>query len=123
MHVYYAPTIWGNLLLPPSTANWPCLPDDEQHSADDHEDNPDGLQYADAQKIPEQRQDNPDDQHDQSLPEDRLLTIKEIAARFRVSKMTVYRMVHARELNAIAVGKSFRIPESEVHKYLKGREV
>lgn len=37
----------------------------------------------------------------------------------RVSKMTVYRLVHAGELQAVQVGRSFRIPESAVTEYLK----
>ena len=38
----------------------------------------------------------------------------------RVSKMTVYRMVHAGELPAVRVGRSFRVPEDAVHQYLRG---
>jgi excisionase family DNA binding protein len=37
----------------------------------------------------------------------------------RVSKMTVYRLVHSGELTAVRVGRSFRVPESAVHAYLK----
>ncbi|PRY59319.1 excisionase family DNA binding protein [Knoellia remsis] len=37
----------------------------------------------------------------------------------RVSKMTVYRMVHGGELPAVRVGRSFRVPEDEVQKYLR----
>ena len=37
----------------------------------------------------------------------------------RVSKMTVYRMVHAGELPAVRVGRSFRVPEKAVHDYLR----
>ena len=47
------------------------------------------------------------------------LTIAEVAARMRVSKMTVYRMVHAGELPAVRVGRSFRVPESAVEDYLR----
>jgi excisionase family DNA binding protein len=36
----------------------------------------------------------------------------------RVSKMTVYRLVHAGTLPAIRVGRSFRVPEQAVHDYL-----
>ena len=36
----------------------------------------------------------------------------------RVSKMTVYRLVHAGELPAVRVGRSFRVPEQAVHDYL-----
>ena len=53
------------------------------------------------------------------LAEVRFLTVAEVASIMRVSKMTVYRMVHAGELPAIRVGRSFRVPEDEVHKYLR----
>ena len=33
--------------------------------------------------------------------------------------MTVYRMVHAGELPAVRVGRSFRVPESAVEDYLR----
>jgi excisionase family DNA binding protein len=46
------------------------------------------------------------------------LTIAEVAAAMRVSKMTVYRLVHAGTLPAVRVGRSFRVPEKAVHDYL-----
>ena len=48
------------------------------------------------------------------------LTVAEVAALMRVSKMTVYRLVHGKELDAIRVGRSFRVPEHAVHEYLRG---
>ncbi|MDV6012622.1 helix-turn-helix domain-containing protein [Haloechinothrix sp. LS1_15] len=48
------------------------------------------------------------------------LTVAEVATLMRVSKMTVYRLVHAGELPAVRVGKSFRVPEKAVHDYLDG---
>jgi excisionase family DNA binding protein len=33
--------------------------------------------------------------------------------------MTVYRLVHSGELEAIRVGRSFRVPEQAVNQYLK----
>ena len=56
---------------------------------------------------------------ERQLGEVRFLTVAEVAAIMRVSKMTVYRMVHAGELPAIRVGRSFRVPEDEVHAYLR----
>ncbi len=53
------------------------------------------------------------------LPEVRFLTVAEVAAIMRVSKMTVYRLVHAGDLPAIRVGRSFRVPEQAVHDYLR----
>ncbi|HTZ43703.1 MAG TPA: helix-turn-helix domain-containing protein [Jatrophihabitans sp.] len=54
------------------------------------------------------------------LREVRFLTVAEVAAVMRVSKMTVYRMVHSGELPAVRVGRSFRVPEQAVQAYLKG---
>ncbi|WP_020662951.1 helix-turn-helix domain-containing protein [Amycolatopsis benzoatilytica] len=48
------------------------------------------------------------------------LTVAEVATLMRVSKMTVYRLVHSGELPAVRVGKSFRVPEKAVHEYLRG---
>jgi len=53
------------------------------------------------------------------LSEVRFLTVAEVAAVMRVSKMTVYRLVHSGELTAIRVGRSFRVPEQAVHDYLR----
>jgi excisionase family DNA binding protein len=47
------------------------------------------------------------------------LTVAEVAALMRVSKMTVYRLVHAGDLTAVRVGRSFRVPEHAVHAYLR----
>ncbi|WP_107288277.1 helix-turn-helix domain-containing protein [Streptomyces sp. NBRC 110611] len=47
------------------------------------------------------------------------LTVAEVAAVMRVSKMTAYRLVHSGHLPAIRVGRSFRVPEAAVHEYLR----
>lgn len=49
----------------------------------------------------------------------RFLTVAEVAALMRVSKMTVYRLVHAGELPAIRFGRSYRVPESAVADALR----
>lgn len=46
------------------------------------------------------------------------LTVAEVADIMRVSKMTVYRLVHSGELPAVRVGRSFRVHETAVSKYL-----
>ncbi|MDT4996546.1 MAG: hypothetical protein QOD45_614, partial [Pseudonocardiales bacterium] len=51
---------------------------------------------------------------DPTLSDVRFLTVAEVAAVMRVSKMTVYRMVHSAELPAVRVGRSFRVPEQAV---------
>ena len=53
------------------------------------------------------------------LSDVRFLTVAEVALIMRVSKMTVYRLVHSGELEAIRVGRSFRVPEKAVHDYLQ----
>jgi excisionase family DNA binding protein len=57
---------------------------------------------------------------DAALTEVKFLTVAEVAALMRVSKMTVYRMVHGGDLPAVRVGRSFRVPEKAVHDYLRG---
>jgi excisionase family DNA binding protein len=49
----------------------------------------------------------------------KFLTVADVAALMRVSKMTVYRLVHSGELTAVRVGRSFRVPEKAVHDYLR----
>ena len=56
---------------------------------------------------------------DRPLGEVRFLTVAEVAAAMRVSKMTVYRLVHNGDLPAVRVGRSFRVPEQAVHSYLQ----
>lgn len=53
------------------------------------------------------------------MTEVRFLTIAEVASMMRVSKMTVYRLVHGGELPAVRVGRSFRVTESAVDDYLR----
>jgi excisionase family DNA binding protein len=47
------------------------------------------------------------------------LTVAEVAALMRVSKMSVYRLIHAGELEAVRFGRSFRVPEAAVNTYLR----
>jgi len=49
----------------------------------------------------------------------RYLTVAEVATIMRVSKMTVYKLVHDGELESIRVGRSFRVPETVVNRYLR----
>lgn len=51
----------------------------------------------------------------------RFLTVAEVAAQLRVSNMTVYRLINAGELAAVRVGKSYRLREDDVDKYLGDR--
>ena len=49
----------------------------------------------------------------------KFLTVAEVASTMRVSKMTVYRLVHGGELPAVRVGRSFRVTEDDVNEYLR----
>jgi excisionase family DNA binding protein len=62
-----------------------------------------------------------DEAHARRQPPVPLLTVAEVAAALRVSKMTVYRLVHAKEIASVRVGRNFRIAETAVAAYL-GRE-
>ena len=55
----------------------------------------------------------------ESLGQVRFLTVAEVATVMRVSKMTVYRLVHNGELPAVRVGRSFRVSEADVNEYLR----
>ena len=46
------------------------------------------------------------------------VTVAEVAARLRVSNMTVYRLVQSGQLPAIRVGRSYRIRAEDVDRYL-----
>ena len=48
------------------------------------------------------------------LSDVRFLTVAEVADIMRVSKMTVYRLVHSGELPAVRFGRSYRVPETAV---------
>lgn len=48
----------------------------------------------------------------------RYLTVAEVAETLRVSTMTVYRLIKAEELRAVRVGRSYRLSEDEVDRYL-----
>ena len=56
---------------------------------------------------------------DRAFAEVRFLTVAEVAAMMRVSKMTVYRLVHNGDLPAVRVGRSFRVLEDDVNEYLR----
>jgi excisionase family DNA binding protein len=51
----------------------------------------------------------------------RYVTVAEVADQLRVSNMTVYRLVQAGQLPAIRVGRSYRIREEDVDKYLSAQ--
>ena len=51
----------------------------------------------------------------------RFVTVAEVATVLRVSNMTVYRLVQSGALPAVRVGRSYRIREEDVDRYLAGQ--
>jgi excisionase family DNA binding protein len=49
------------------------------------------------------------------------LTVAEVARILRISNMTVYRLISAGQLPAVRVGKSYRLREEDVDRYLADR--
>ncbi len=54
----------------------------------------------------------------QNLERARFLTAAEVAGQLRVSTMTVYRLIKAGQLASVRVGKSYRVREDDVDRYL-----
>ena len=48
-----------------------------------------------------------------------LLTVAEIAASMRVSKMTVYRLTRSGAMESIRFGRSYRVSKAAVQRYLE----
>ena len=55
---------------------------------------------------------------DGGSPRARFLTVQEVAATMRVSKMTVYRLLHSGEMPGVRVGRSFRVPQDALDAFL-----
>ena len=51
----------------------------------------------------------------------RYLTVSEVAGVLRVSNMTVYRLINAGGLPAVRIGRSFRLREDDLSRYLAER--
>ncbi|MDJ0319268.1 helix-turn-helix domain-containing protein [Pseudarthrobacter sp. PS3-L1] len=60
---------------------------------------------------------------EQNFSASKFLTVAEVAEVMRVSKMTVYRLVHSGEMPAVRFGRSYRVPEAAVEQYLRGAVV
>lgn len=59
-----------------------------------------------------------DPMNDDRTTRPRFLTVAEVAAELRVSTMTVYRLIHSDELQAVKVGRSYRVPEVALDRFL-----
>ena len=51
-----------------------------------------------------------------------LRTLDEAADRLRVSKTTIYRLLYAKAIRAVKVGKQWRIPSEALDEFLKKGE-
>jgi excisionase family DNA binding protein len=47
------------------------------------------------------------------------LTVAEVVERFRVSKMSIYRLIEAGELSAVRLGTQWRITEEALVQYVE----
>ena len=56
-------------------------------------------------------------------PVTRLLTVAEVAAVMRVSRMTVYRLIRRAQLKAIRVGRNYRVRQADLDEYLESQAV
>ena len=53
-----------------------------------------------------------------SVLDRQLLTVAEVAEYLRVSEMTVYRLISAREIGATKIGRCWRVPADDLMAYL-----
>ena len=77
---------------------------------------PSGRDSASGKNV---RDGAPSGASDSQTPRAQFLTVAEVASLMRVSKMTVYRLVHNGELPAVRVGRSFRVHAKAVHDLLE----
>ena len=71
-----------------------------------------------AERVAESRTVPPDGMWGVDSKRVRYLTVAEVADMMRLSRMTVYRLVHSGELPAVRVGRSFRVPQDALDAYL-----
>jgi excisionase family DNA binding protein len=66
---------------------------------------------------------HPDPSRTPALPgEFDMLTVKEVAAMLRVSRMTVYRLADSGVIDSRRVGRSIRLPRASVESFLRDAE-
>lgn len=51
-----------------------------------------------------------------------VLTVAEVAKLLRVSRKTVEKLIYAKKLHAVKVGRVWRIPRAAVEAFLEGKE-
>lgn len=47
-----------------------------------------------------------------------MLSVSDVARQLKVSKMTVYRLIHTKQIPAMQIGRSFRIGREDFDSYL-----
>ena len=52
-------------------------------------------------------------------PPDPMLTVKEVGAILRISARTVHRHIVSRKLNAVMIGREWRIRREDLETYMK----
>lgn len=62
-------------------------------------------------------------EEEKNFSEAHFLTVSEVADVMRVSKMTVYRLIHSGDMPAVRFGRSFRVPEAAIEQYVRGAVV
>ncbi len=50
----------------------------------------------------------------------KFLKVSEVATALRVSRMSVYRLIHSGDLEAVRFGRNFRVPQPAMDAYLRG---
>lgn len=48
----------------------------------------------------------------------KMLSVRDIATRLGLSAMTIYRLIHAGDIPAAQVGRSYRVSEEDLELYL-----
>ncbi|HEY3732797.1 MAG TPA: helix-turn-helix domain-containing protein [Streptosporangiaceae bacterium] len=59
---------------------------------------------------------------EERLADPKFWTVAETSVLLRVSKMTVYRLIHDKALESVRIGRAFRIPEKAIADYFGGPE-
>lgn len=54
-----------------------------------------------------------------ATPDVTFFTVAEVAATLRVSKMSVYRLIHNGTLKSVQFGRSFRVTEEALNEFLE----
>ncbi|MBS3920658.1 MAG: helix-turn-helix domain-containing protein [Deltaproteobacteria bacterium] len=57
-----------------------------------------------------------------AMKDDNVLTTDEAAQYLKISKATLLSHIHQRKIKAIKVGRSWRILQSELYRFLNGGE-